>query len=91
MADIGILGMGRMGRGIAEAYAFAGKSVLMIDVKPRSEADRQGRGRSKTGRHPDFLRRGSGNAGRQTGTVHLGLPALRARCRDGLDQFDNGS
>ena len=41
MADIGILGMGRMGRGIAEAYAFAGKSVLMIDVKPRSEADRQ--------------------------------------------------
>ena len=33
MADIGILGVGRMGRGIAEAYAFAGKSVLMIDVK----------------------------------------------------------
>jgi 3-hydroxyacyl-CoA dehydrogenase len=34
MVDIGILGMGRMGRGIAEAYAFAGKRVLMIDVKP---------------------------------------------------------
>jgi 3-hydroxybutyryl-CoA dehydrogenase len=41
MFDIGILGMGRMGRGIAEAYAFAGKRVLMIDVKPRNEPDRQ--------------------------------------------------
>lgn len=35
MADIAILGMGRMGRGIAEAYAFAGKNVLMVDAKAR--------------------------------------------------------
>jgi 3-hydroxybutyryl-CoA dehydrogenase len=40
MADVAILGLGRMGRGIAEAYAFAGKSVLMIDVKPRDEDGR---------------------------------------------------
>ena len=39
MADSAILGMGRMGRGIAEAYALAGQSVLMIDAKLRdSEA-----------------------------------------------------
>jgi 3-hydroxybutyryl-CoA dehydrogenase len=35
MHDIGILGMGRMGRGIAEAYAFGGRRVLMIDAKER--------------------------------------------------------
>jgi 3-hydroxybutyryl-CoA dehydrogenase len=35
MADIAILGMGRMGRGIAEAYALAGQSVLIVDAKPR--------------------------------------------------------
>jgi len=30
------LGAGRMGRGIAVAFAFAGHAVTMIDVKPRS-------------------------------------------------------
>lgn len=35
MADVAILGLGRMGRGIAEAYAFAGQQVLMVDAKPR--------------------------------------------------------
>lgn len=35
MADVAILGLGRMGRGIAEAYAFAGQRVLMVDAKPR--------------------------------------------------------
>ena len=38
MADIATLGMGRMGRGIAEAYALAGQSVLMVDAKPRDAA-----------------------------------------------------
>ncbi len=38
MADIATLGMGRMGRGIAEAYALAGQSVLMVDAKVRSKA-----------------------------------------------------
>lgn len=38
MADIATLGMGRMGRGIAEAYALAGKSVLMVDAKVRDAA-----------------------------------------------------
>lgn len=36
---IAILGLGRMGRGIAEAYAFAGQPVLMVDAKPRESAD----------------------------------------------------
>ena len=33
---IACLGAGRMGRGIAVAFAYAGHSVTMIDVKPRS-------------------------------------------------------
>jgi 3-hydroxybutyryl-CoA dehydrogenase len=33
---IACLGAGRMGRGIAVAFAFAGHTVTMIDVKPRS-------------------------------------------------------
>lgn len=36
--DIAVLGLGRMGRGIAEAYAFGGKRVLMVDAKERDEA-----------------------------------------------------
>jgi 3-hydroxybutyryl-CoA dehydrogenase len=36
---IACLGAGRMGRGIAVAFAYAGHPVTMIDVKPRSEAD----------------------------------------------------
>jgi 3-hydroxybutyryl-CoA dehydrogenase len=35
---IGALGAGRMGRGIAHAFAFAGHEVVLIDAKPR-EAD----------------------------------------------------
>lgn len=38
MADVAVLGIGRMGRGIAEAYALAGQSVLMIDTKDRDAA-----------------------------------------------------
>src|SRR5450755_2990529 len=34
---IACLGAGRMGRGIAVAFAYAGHAVIMIDVKPRSE------------------------------------------------------
>jgi 3-hydroxybutyryl-CoA dehydrogenase len=33
---IGALGAGRMGRGIAHAFAFAGHEVRIVDVKPRS-------------------------------------------------------
>ena len=33
---IACLGAGRMGRGIAVAFAYAGHAVTMIDVKPRS-------------------------------------------------------
>src|SRR5258708_31472856 len=33
---IACLGAGRMGRGIAVAFAYAGNAVTMIDVKPRS-------------------------------------------------------
>jgi 3-hydroxybutyryl-CoA dehydrogenase len=33
---IACLGAGRMGRGIAVAFAYAGHTVMMIDVKPRS-------------------------------------------------------
>lgn len=39
MGKIAILGLGRMGRGIAEAYAFAGQAVLMVDAKPRAPDD----------------------------------------------------
>lgn len=35
-AVIGALGAGRMGRGIAIAFAYAGHEVRLIDVKPRS-------------------------------------------------------
>src|SRR5690349_12259297 len=36
---IACLGAGRMGRGIAVAFAYAGHAVAMVDVKPRSAAD----------------------------------------------------
>jgi 3-hydroxybutyryl-CoA dehydrogenase len=35
---IAALGAGRMGRGIAIAFAFAGHSVALVDFKPRDEA-----------------------------------------------------
>jgi len=35
-ANIACLGAGRMGRGIAVAFAYAGHTVTMIDVKARS-------------------------------------------------------
>ncbi|AWO92951.1 MULTISPECIES: 3-hydroxybutyryl-CoA dehydrogenase [Bradyrhizobium] len=38
-ANIACLGAGRMGRGIAVAFAYAGHRVTMIDVKPRSAED----------------------------------------------------
>ena len=39
---IACLGAGRMGRGIAVAFAYAGHAVTMIDVKARSaEASRR--------------------------------------------------
>jgi len=34
-AVIGALGAGRMGRGIAHAFAYAGHEVVLIDAKPR--------------------------------------------------------
>src|SRR5450759_3152651 len=36
---IACLGAGRMGRGIAVAFAYAGHAVTMIDVKARSAKD----------------------------------------------------
>jgi 3-hydroxybutyryl-CoA dehydrogenase len=36
-AMIACLGAGRMGRGIAVAFAYAGHAVTMIDIKPRSQ------------------------------------------------------
>lgn len=38
-ALIGALGAGRMGRGIALAFAYAGHDVVLIDAKPRPAAD----------------------------------------------------
>ena len=38
---IAALGAGRMGRGIAHAFAYAGHEVRLIDAKPRSTADAQ--------------------------------------------------
>lgn len=38
LASIGLLGAGRMGRGIALAFAFAGHEAVLIDIKPRSDA-----------------------------------------------------
>lgn len=38
LAVIGALGAGRMGRGIAIAFAYAGHEVWLVDVKPREAA-----------------------------------------------------
>jgi 3-hydroxybutyryl-CoA dehydrogenase len=38
-AVIGALGAGRMGRGIAHAFAYAGHEVVLIDAKERSKAE----------------------------------------------------
>jgi 3-hydroxybutyryl-CoA dehydrogenase len=37
---IAAVGAGRMGRGIAIAFAYAGHAVSLIDIKPR-DADRR--------------------------------------------------
>lgn len=39
LAVIAALGAGRMGRGIAHAFAYAGHEVLLVDAKPRGAAD----------------------------------------------------
>lgn len=36
---VAALGAGRMGRGIAHAFAYAGHEVLLLDAKPRGTAD----------------------------------------------------
>ena len=42
MSDtIGIVGAGRMGRGIALSYIFAGVPVLLVDLKERSAQQRE--------------------------------------------------
>ncbi len=38
---IGVLGAGRMGRGIALSYIFSGVPVLLVDMKERSEEERR--------------------------------------------------
>ena len=38
-AAVAAVGAGRMGRGMAVAFAYAGQPVAMIDAKPRSNAD----------------------------------------------------
>ena len=38
---VGVVGAGRMGRGIALSFAFAGIPVLLVDLKNRSDSDRQ--------------------------------------------------
>ena len=38
---IGVLGAGRMGRGIALSYIFGGVPVLLVDLKQRSQSERQ--------------------------------------------------
>ncbi|OGA03329.1 MAG: 3-hydroxybutyryl-CoA dehydrogenase [Betaproteobacteria bacterium RIFCSPLOWO2_02_FULL_64_12] len=42
---IGLLGAGRMGRGIAHAFAYAGHEVRLIDVKRRAKVDAERIGR----------------------------------------------
>ena len=37
---IGAIGAGRMGRGIAQVFAYAGHEVRLIDAKPRSRSER---------------------------------------------------
>jgi 3-hydroxybutyryl-CoA dehydrogenase len=40
-AIIGCIGAGRMGRGIAHAFAYAGHAVRLIDIKSRDDANQQ--------------------------------------------------
>jgi 3-hydroxybutyryl-CoA dehydrogenase len=40
-ADVAVIGAGRMGRGIALSYAFAGTAVLLVDLKPRTLEQRR--------------------------------------------------
>jgi len=59
---IACLGAGRMGRGIAVAFAYAGHTITMIDVKPRSA--------KPSGRLRRGARRSQQNAG-QLGAVRI--------------------
>lgn len=57
-ASIGIGGAGRMGLGIALAFAYSGHRVLVTDLKPRSGADferLQGSFRNEASQHLQFL------------------------------------
>jgi len=42
MTRIAAVGAGRMGRGIAQVFAYAGHDVALIDIKKRGAADRPG-------------------------------------------------
>lgn len=39
MTGFAAVGAGRMGRGIAVAFAYAGHRIALIDLKPRTAAD----------------------------------------------------
>ena len=39
MARFVAVGAGRMGRGIAIAFAYAGHQIVLVDLKPRPAAD----------------------------------------------------
>jgi len=55
---IGVVGIGRMGRGIALSYIFAGVPVLLVDIKEREQPEREAlycSAREELGRDLQFL------------------------------------
>lgn len=58
MSETAIIGAGRMGRGIAQVFAYAGYQVTLLDLKDRPEKDRQalfGNALDEIGQNLEFL------------------------------------
>ena len=71
---IGALGAGRMGRGIAHAFAFGGHEVVLIDIKPRTvDETRALRTRGARGGRPEPV------AARVAGRIRCRAEAAHAR------------
>ena len=79
-AWIGLIGAGRMGRGIAQAFAFAGHEAILIDIK-RRPADQVDALRRECLAEIDAVV--ADYLGDRGGMEAVDAPELRRRLRDG--------
>lgn len=83
---IAALGAGRMGRGIAHAFAYAGHEVLLVDAKPRNETDAAKLGRDALEEIEANLRAVAGLGAFDAGEIPAVLGRIRFAARSAADE-----